>query len=262
MEGSENAGRGLHASTILGDKIYLFGGQPCLFCSSPTWGGINTAVIDMGGDTPMLSYVFATEESDEAPPSPALGTFSGSCAVSLPSGRALLVGGATKDGDNVSALPNVLWIFDPKTNGFRAVRTATGSAPSPRWGAACTYTRGIVYVHGGCDPSSSSGPVDPSTYMLNVTSFPWSWSKTDSGPNGPGPRCFGSASVYRNFVVFSGGQYGKADATISAGAGKKAGKASSARTPHQPLFSDNFEEDEVSSDSADPHWNDALLVTH
>ncbi|KAJ3210857.1 hypothetical protein HDU67_004958 [Dinochytrium kinnereticum] len=278
MEDSECPGRGLHSSLLLGDKIYLFGGQPCLYCSSPPWGGINTAVIDMSADIPLLSYAYS-EDSD----APALGQFTGSCAVALPSGRGLIIGGAFMDSGSPAALSDLLWLFDPKTNGYRAVKNTRGGGPSPRWGASCAYSRGVIYVHGGCDPASNTGPQDGTTYMLNVTSYPWVWSKATGGAaNGPGPRCFGSASVYRNYVVFVGGQTSKTSAadnsTVPAngksrssrkGKGKKRGKkgkssensrSKSARTPHMPLFApfdaddmfswESVEEDEVDADNS------------
>ncbi|KAJ3099931.1 hypothetical protein HDU97_002663 [Phlyctochytrium planicorne] len=212
MDGS---GRGLHASAVVGNKVYLF----------------------------VLSYVYGTNEDSD------LGTFSGSCAVALPSGKVLLAGGATTDEGAPAPLASFLWLFDPEKRSFAAVNNTIGNGPTPRWGSSCTYADGMVYVHGGCDPNGK-GPTDPAIYKLNVTQAPWSWTKADSGNKGPGPRCFGSASIYKGYAVFIGGQ--SAGAPISTTTGKQTANPNPTQVPNSDTKTNSSQDPKTKAPGPSP----------
>ncbi|KAI9354555.1 hypothetical protein DFJ73DRAFT_826898 [Zopfochytrium polystomum] len=228
-----NTGRGLHASAVLDTKLYMFGGMPCLFCDAPMLGINDTAFIDMTASAADvdLSRVSSKSVAPDFVPVGAkvepLERFAGSCAVALPNGRALLIGGAAVDNAKIlSPLQNVLWVFDPLARTFKPVTYAVSTGPPPGWGMSCALSSDLkyVYVHGGCDPAnansiSAGAPVDGSIYRLAVSEI-YSWNVTwtrvlDASGAGPGPRCFSSSAMYGDYFVIVGGQQKRPESAAS-----------------------------------------------
>ncbi|KAJ1558906.1 hypothetical protein HK405_012764, partial [Cladochytrium tenue] len=157
--GKQFAGRGLHASALLNNTIYLLGGQGCLFCGE-MWLASETVAIDLS------TGAFETVNVSSS----RVGRFSGSCAVSLPSGRALLFGGSDEHG---RALEDFVWTFEPNPLLLESTNTS-GHGPDPRWGVSCGLSADgkTAFVHGGCDPSGLE-PDDDALYTLNIETMNW-----------------------------------------------------------------------------------------
>ncbi|KAI9357931.1 hypothetical protein DFJ73DRAFT_819923 [Zopfochytrium polystomum] len=236
-------GRGFHASALIGTKLYMMGGMPCLFCSQLMWDVNNTAVIDVSNPArPTHRWLHATSTVPSGSKIDPLVQFAGSCAVTLPNGRALLIGGITATADNIlQPLSNVLWTFDPNSQTYSPVMYDENTGPTPGWGMSCAMSsdRKSIFVHGGCDPtilddaSSAAGlgaPTDDAIYKLSVdsiTSGKAKWTKIpSSGGAGPGPRCFASGAVYRDLFIVVGGQQ---PSTQNFSGGFNQGKASESR---------------------------------
>jgi hypothetical protein len=137
-------------------------------------------------------------------------SLAGACAVTMPNGLGLLIGGAKLklNGFAFASQPadSFLTTFDPKNNQFSSV-SASGTGPSRRWGVACAIISTKVFVFGGCDPATGSSPTDSNIYILDTTSF--SWTQTSSSASSsivPGPLCFASATMYSNNFIVTGGQ--------------------------------------------------------
>ncbi|KAI9355678.1 hypothetical protein DFJ73DRAFT_794810 [Zopfochytrium polystomum] len=243
----EYIGRGLHASALIGNKLFLFGGLSCLFCKKPMWDVSTTAVIDITDPLkPTHKWLKGSSKGTTA-----LQQFAGSCAVGLPNGRALIIGGLTINATGqAAALANVLWQFDPASASYTAIPTKSGTAPSPGWGMSCALSTDAksVFVHGGCDPScvasdedavgGNGGPKDAAVYKLDVASVTRGgagavWTKIpDATGAGPGPRCFASAAAYRDLFIVVGGQQklSSGDGESLGVAGKKSKKTAAAAT--------------------------------
>ncbi|KAJ1552801.1 hypothetical protein HK405_009975 [Cladochytrium tenue] len=157
--GKQFAGRGLHASALLNNTIYLLGGQGCQFCGE-MWLASETVAIDLS------TGAFETVNVSSS----RVGRFSGSCAVSLPSGRALLFGGSDEHG---RALEDFVWTFEPNRLLLESTNTS-GHGPDPRWGVSCGLSADgkTAFVHGGCDPSGLE-PDDDALYTLDIETMSW-----------------------------------------------------------------------------------------
>ncbi|KAI9091155.1 hypothetical protein DFS34DRAFT_334711 [Phlyctochytrium arcticum] len=217
--------RGFHTSAIVNGSLYLFGGVDCSYCSNRV--GYNFT------RTTRFNLVDSTVSAllDINTPS-APSDIIGSCSVPIDGNKVLLIGGARTQPSN-SAIPDLVWQFDPSnpTTLFAPLRNITGAGPDPRWGVACAKhpKSNLVYVQGGCDPRGGE-PVDGKMYVLDATKMAWT---TVGGTAGPGPRCFAAGVILNDFFVVHGGRrgpFGTVNSTTSA-AGPSSGSSTSLRAP-------------------------------
>ncbi|KAJ3046376.1 hypothetical protein HK097_000904, partial [Rhizophlyctis rosea] len=175
------AARGFHASAIISDMIYVFGGVDCLYCNNNTlYNASETVRHDVS--TGLTSF-------HPVPLGNGPRQLLGSCAVKLRGNQILLIGGAEEVDGRPSPLRDQLWLFDPtnETQPYVPVRDATGSGPQPMWGATCgrAWNSTDVIVHGGCDPSGAD-PTDGAVYVLKTERVPFEWTKVDAPAVGGG----------------------------------------------------------------------------
>ncbi|KAI8922133.1 hypothetical protein DFJ77DRAFT_436481 [Powellomyces hirtus] len=190
--------RAFHSSVFIGDVLYQFGGLDCLDCPSVVAHGAQQTV----------QYNIASNAASLVPlaggsvPTEILG----SCAVPLPDGTALLIGGV-RIHPSVATLSPQLWRFDPKNKSqtFSPITNVTGTGPSPRWGISCSLgpDKRLAYVHGGCDPSGAAS-VDSGVYTLDFNTM--AWTSIGSSGTGPSSRCFSAGAMINGYFVVHGGQ--------------------------------------------------------
>ncbi|RKO87235.1 hypothetical protein BDK51DRAFT_38488 [Blyttiomyces helicus] len=188
-------GRGLHSSAFVDLSLYIFGGVSSLLDSSPAnlYGGNNILRYDL-----LTNNLTRVNLPSGSVPSQIVG----SCAVKLRKNQILLIGG--------TGAASPLWLYNAAANTFAQVPTPTGTGPAfPLWGIGCArpVASDIVLVHGGCDPTSGTDPVDAAIYALNTTGPVFAWKKFDAGGGkGPGPRCFAAAAaVTDGYLMVHGG---------------------------------------------------------
>ncbi|KAJ3145475.1 E3 ubiquitin-protein ligase sh3rf3 [Geranomyces variabilis] len=195
--------RAFHSSAFLGDVLYLFGGLNCLSCPQySAYGAGQTYLYNITSNTGSTVSVNGASEPAE---------LVATCAIPLPDATILLIGGAQLHPASAAVSPQ-LYLFDPasKTQTY-APLTATGKAPSGRWGVTCRLgpDNNTVYVQGGCDPAGGAATADVSMYTLDLKTMTWNAipSGTTAGPTG---RCFAAGAMLNGFFVLHGGKPGVA----------------------------------------------------
>ncbi|KAJ3175392.1 hypothetical protein HDU87_006212 [Geranomyces variabilis] len=202
------APRAFHSSAFLGDILYLFGGLNCLSCPQySAYGAGQTYSYNITSSIGSTVSVAGTSAPAE---------LVASCAIPLPDATILLVGGAQLHPASAAVSPQ-LYRFDPasKTQTY-APLTATGKAPSSRWGVTCRVgpDNSTVYVQGGCDPAGGTASADVSMYILDLKTM--TWNAIPAGATaGPAGRCFAAGAMLNGFFVVHGGKSGVALAQLT-----------------------------------------------
>ncbi|KAJ3148944.1 E3 ubiquitin-protein ligase sh3rf3 [Geranomyces michiganensis] len=224
--------RAFHASAFLGDSLYLFGGLNCLTCPNvAAYGAGQTFVYNITSNVGSTVPV----AGNSAPPE-----LVATCAIPLPDATILLIGGAQLHPASAAVSPQ-LYRFDPasQTQTY-APLSASGKAPSGRWGVLCRLgpDKNTVYVQGGCDPAPGGAGVAADVvamYALDIKALTWS-PVPAAGPTAAGPtgRCFAAGAMVNGYFVLHGGKPDVALAVSTAPAAASSATATPAALPATP----------------------------